>query len=110
MQKNVEMMSEQNKDRLSWFVNKRVNQSATANGLVCMLFLIRAGLSSIFTLCSSSKGVMNGLTTLDECLAYVVVSNLVTGVMEGSAISTSTDEADETLDKSLGAPLVMRHC
>ncbi len=53
---------------------------------------------------------MNGLTTLEECLAWVVVSNLVTGVMEGSAISASADEADEALEKSFGAPLVMRHC
>jgi len=87
---------------------KGVNQSATANGLVCMLFLISSGLFSIFTLCSSSKGVMNGLTTLDECLECV--NNLVTGVTEGSAISVSTDEVDDMLERSLGAPLVTRHC
>jgi hypothetical protein len=90
---------------------QRSNQRATAKGLVRMLFLICAGLFSIFTLCSSSKGVTNGLTTLDECLACVVVSNLVTGVMEDPVISASTDEADEALEeKSLGAPLVMCHC
>jgi len=109
-------MSGQKKGRLSigkmvHEQRKAVNQSATANGLVCMLFLIVcAGRFSIFTLCSSSKGVMNGLTTLDEWLACVVVSNLVTGVMEGSVISISTDELDEALEKSLGAPLVTRHC
>jgi hypothetical protein len=83
------------------------NQSATANGLVCMLFLICSGLFSIFTLCSSSKGVMNGLTTLDVFLACVAVNNLVTGVREGSATSSSVDDK---LERSLGAPLVMRHC
>jgi len=90
--------------------SKGANQSATPNGLVCMLFLISIGPCSIFTLCSSSKGVMNGLTTLDECLGCVVVSNLVRGVMEDSAIFISTDEADEVLERSPGASLVMCHC
>jgi hypothetical protein len=53
---------------------------------------------------------MNGFTALDEFLVCVAVKNLATGVTEGSAISVFTDETDDALEKSLGAPLVIRHC